>query len=125
MHLHHPFQNPPAEQPDFDARMNGPDGGLVNAWLAGLALRTQRPDLAGAAQAGELPVLPYRGGVDRPLKRKDKVGSLHYVAMWQALRGEDLALDTSAQPRLTCARHGVTVTYTANWKQWLSEEPEP
>ena len=114
------FAHPPALA-DFDQRVNGPDGGLINAWLAGIALRQRHPGLVAAAMAGELPVLPYRGGVERAIKARDKVGSLHYLAMWQGLRGEDLELKTDAEPVLTCVRTGVPVRYTGDVGQWFAE----
>lgn len=119
MHIHHRHDSPPQAEADFDARMNGPDGGIVNAWLAGRDLRGSRPDLAAAASAGQLPVLPYRGGVDRPIKRKDKLGSLLYVAMWQGLRSDDLNVDASKDVQLVCTRHGVPVTFTPDWQRLL------
>lgn len=116
--------NPPPVEQDYDIRMNGPDGGIVNAWLAGLSMRSRLPKLATAAEAGELPVLPYRGGVERALKTKSRVGSLLYVAMWQGLRGNDLDVDTSVEPVLTCARHGVTVRFTIQTAELLASEDE-
>lgn len=122
--IHQSATQPPPEVEDFDARMNGPDGGLVNAWLAGRALRAPQPGLAAAAVAGELPVLPYRGGVDRTIKSTKKLGSLLYVAMWQGLRGDDLAVDSAQEIRLRCARYDVEVTFTPDWSLFFGEGVE-
>lgn len=53
----------------------GPDRGLVN-WETGRALATQNPDLAARCKAGELPLLHWKGGVARQLKKKEKFGAL-------------------------------------------------
>lgn len=114
MRLQHQFANPPEEEADFDRRINGPDGGLINAWLAGIAMRRLDRTKAQAAEAGELVPLPYRGGVEKKLKVKTKPGSLLYLAMWRGLRGEGLDLETTQQYTLSCARHGVLVRFTPN-----------
>lgn len=72
----------------------------------------ENPALKTAALAGELPLLPWRGGVDRALKKKTKLGAMYYLAMWQGLRGEDLDVDTEREVILTCSRYGVTVRFT-------------
>lgn len=92
--------------------MEGPDKGLINAWLAGIEKRRELPDLAARARNGELPILPYRGGVEKAIKTRNKIGALHYVAMWQGLRGDDLRVDMNDEPTLVCQRTGVPVTYT-------------
>lgn len=115
--------NPPPIEQDYHRRMEGPDRGVINAWLAGLELRASSPQLVKAAKAGELPLLAYRGGVDRALKG-DKVGSLLYLAMWQGLRGENLDVDTSLEPVLTCAKHGVSVRFVHGTAQLLLEDVE-
>lgn len=57
--------------------------------------------------------LPWKGGVDAPLKSGRKFGTLFYLAMWRGLRGEDLDLDPiSTETTLTCTRFGVQVTFT-------------
>ena len=84
---------------------------LITAWEAGRAMATKQPSLAASALAGELPVLPYKGGVEKAIKGS-KVGTLFYLAMWQGLRGEDLSIDTDARPTAVCSRHGVTVHYS-------------
>ena len=59
-----------------------------------------------------MPVLGYKGGVEKILKKKEKIGALNYIAEWQALRGEDLNIDMDEEMVLTCTRTGVTVTFT-------------
>lgn len=97
--------------------MEGPDKGLINAWVTGLAKRSDSPDLAQKAEAGELPILPFRGGIEGAIKTKSKVGHLLYVAMWRGLRGDDLNIDTEAELSMTCTRTGVPVLYTMDFEK--------
>ena len=112
--------SPPAFEHDYDRRLKGPDHGLINAWLAGIRYAKEHPDVAARAQAGELPVLPYRGGVERTIKSRHKIGALHYLAMWHGLRHENLHLDTGAEPVMICQRTGVPVTFTLDIKKLFS-----
>ncbi|MDR2220830.1 MAG: hypothetical protein LBE24_09695 [Methylobacillus sp.] len=121
MLLRESFANPPPVSRDYNVRINGPDGGIINAWQAGIALRGSRADLVSAAQAGELPILPYRGGVDRAIKAGVKTGSLHYLAMWQGLRGDDLNIDTNNVPPLICSRYGITVHFTSDTRKLFDD----
>lgn len=112
--------NPPPVSEDYKQRNEGPDQGLINAWLAGLAIGRDTPEVAAKALAGELPILPFRGGIEEAIKAKNKVGSLLYLAMWQGLRGEDLAVDTESEPNMTCTRTGVTVRYTLSTSKLIA-----
>lgn len=116
--------NPPPVSEDYSIRINGPDKGLVNAWLVGLEKRQSDLELASKAQAGELPVLPFKGGVEKKIKTRSKMGSLWYVAAWHGLRGEDLALDTDQELQLICAKTLVSVTYTFNTSKLFSSAAE-
>lgn len=113
--------NPPAYEHDYDRRLKGPDQGLINAWIAGISYAKAYPEIAARAQAGELPALPYRGGVERAIKTRNKIGALQYVAMWQGLRNEDLQLDTDAEPVMTCQRTKVPVTFTLDIKKLFAQ----
>ena len=125
MLVRHSFDNPPPFEVDYAKRNDGPDRGLVNAWLSGIAMRKDKPILAQQAEAGELPVLAFRGGVAKALKtNKPKIGALLYVAMWTGLRGEDLHLDTEQEPSLQCTRHGVTVVYTHSISKLMAASQE-
>ncbi len=120
------FASPPPLEADFYQRNEGPDRGLINAWLAGIAMRQEQPAVAQRAMAGELPVLAFRGGVAKALKtRKPKLGALLYWAMWTGLRGEDLQVDTEDEPTLRCALHGVQVVYTHALHKLLEAPDEP
>lgn len=112
MHVHAQASAPPELPTEWACRWEGPDGGLIAAWRRGLEKRAESPDLVAAAMADELPVLAWRGGVEKPIKGH-KAGTLLYLATWHGLRGEDLDLDTESEIRRTCSRHGVTVIYSA------------
>lgn len=108
--------SPPDLQEDFELRINGPDKGLISAYLAGVAMAssTSPPPEVAAALRDELPVLPFKGGTDKTKKAKSKIGALQYLAMWHGLRGDDLALDTDEEPQRTCSKTGITVLFTLN-----------
>ena len=95
-------------------RWQGPDQGLIACWERGREKAAESEALASAARHGELVVLPWKGGVDRPTKLGSKYGSLFYLAMWQGLRGEPLDIDTDKDVAITCSRTRMVVTYTAD-----------
>ena len=80
----------------------GPDSGLIKNWEIGRKLAIQNPDLAAQTRAGELPPLNWKGGSDRTLVKREKFGSLRYLAQWQGLRGEDLSIDMDAEVTFKC-----------------------
>ncbi|QOQ81137.1 hypothetical protein INP81_17540 [Comamonas thiooxydans] len=116
--------HPPPFQNDFELRLNGPDRGLINAWQAGLNLRVNNSELVEKALAGELPPLPFKGGIERKIQAQNKVGSLWYVAMWQGLRGEDLHIDTEQHIQLVCSKTRVPVIYTLDTATLFSKTAE-
>lgn len=111
MHIHASVDAPPAVGDDWADRWQGPDQGAIVSWLRGIEKAAESPELAHAAARGELPILPWRGGVERPLKGQEKIGSILYLAMWQRLRGEPLDLQVGRDETRTCTRTGVTVRY--------------
>jgi hypothetical protein len=117
------FENPPQLPADFNACWNGPDCGLLAAWLRGIEKRKESPALAALCQLGELPLLAWKGGVDKAVKGT-KTGSLLYLATWQALRGEDLNIDTGSEPVLQCSKTGTTVAFTLDTKKLLKEQAD-
>jgi hypothetical protein len=68
--------------------------------------------VAKQASAGQLVVLPWKGGVEREIKLKQKYGSLRYFAMWLGLRGEDLNVDISQEVIRICSVSNMTVIFT-------------
>lgn len=102
-------------------RWEGPDQGLIACWERGHEKAAESETLASAARRGELVVLPWKGGVDRPTKLGAKYGSLFYLAMWQGLRGEPLDIDTDKDIAITCSRTGMVVTYTADASKYSQQ----
>lgn len=88
------------------------DKGLIKNYEVGIKLAKKHPELSIKAKNGELPSLGYKGGFDKQLKLKTKYGALNYLAQWQALRGEDLNIDTSKEIILTCTKTDIAVTFT-------------
>lgn len=105
----------PIELPQgWDDRWEGPDDGLIATYVRGTEIGADNASLRASALAGELPVLPWAGGLASRIKSKTKMGSLHYLAMWQGIRGESLNIETSEQTKLTCTKFGITVTFTGD-----------
>lgn len=102
----------------WEERWNDIDRGLILAWEVGRQFSARDLELAAKASAGQLVGLPWKGGIDKELKKKKKYGTLLYLAAWQGLRGEDLDIDTDQEPELTCTATGMSVTYTADSKKY-------
>ena len=60
----------------------------------------------------------WKGGVDKKTKKKEKYGTLFYLAQWQGLRGEVLDIDLSQETELICSKTGMKVIYTADVKKY-------
>ncbi|NUT89244.1 hypothetical protein HNO91_22670 [Pseudomonas corrugata] len=101
----------------------GQDKGLIKCWEIGRDRATKFPELAQRCQAGELPVLGWKGGVNRSLKKNEKFGCLKYLAQWQGLRGEDLDIDLSQERTLTCTSTKMIVTFTPDRAKYVNQEP--
>jgi DNA polymerase III epsilon subunit-like protein len=99
---------------DFDERWRGPDNGLITCWEVGRRKSLESPELADRAKNGELPVLGWKGGVEKEIQKKEKYGSLNYLAQWQGLRGEDLNIDPAVEVEIVCSKTGMKVIYTAD-----------
>jgi len=101
----------------YAERWGTPEASVITAWEQGRVLAIERPALAKAALAGQLPMLPFKGGLSEPLKHT-KYGCMEYLAMWQGLRGEDLEIDLGRDAAITCAAHGSTVTFTPDFTKY-------
>lgn len=106
------FTEPDRENLTWEEKWRQEDRGLIKNYEVGRALSKTDSDLAEKAKKGELPVLCYKGGVEKTLKKKEKIGALNYLAMWQALRGEDLDIDMENEVIIVCAKTKVAVTFT-------------
>lgn len=99
----------------------GPDSGLIKNWEIGRKLAIQKPDLASRTLAGELPPLNWKGGSDRTLVKREKFGSLRYLAQWQGLRGEDLSIALDSEVTIKCVKTQMIVTFTPDIRKILNE----
>ncbi len=103
---------------NFDERWKSEDGGLITCWERGREKRHEDPELATKADDGQLVVLPWKGGVEKAIKAKQKYGTYYYLAMWQGLRGEDLNIETSQEVTLQCTRTGMDVVFTSDQSKY-------
>jgi hypothetical protein len=100
------------------------DQGLIKCWEVGRQRAARFPEQAQRCVAGELPVLGWKGGVSRSLKKNEKYGSLKYLAQWQGLRGEDLDIDLAEERSLTCTRTKMKVTFTPERAKYFNQVAE-
>lgn len=121
MHIRRNFTEPHRGDLPWAERWEGADGGLIACWERGREKRKEDPELALRASAGELVVLPWRGGVEKAIKG-EKYGTLNYLAMYQGIRGESLDIDTSVEVVRQCAKTRVVVTYTYDTSKFASVE---
>lgn len=91
---------------------HGADNGLIACWERGREKSLENPESAVNARCGQLVPLPWKGGIEKAIKTKSKVGTLQYLAMWQGLRGDALDIDTTDEPTLQCSKFKVHVTFT-------------
>ncbi|MDG4555294.1 MAG: hypothetical protein P9E24_13785 [Candidatus Competibacter sp.] len=112
------FNEPKRDGLSWDERWKGNDRGLIACWEVGREIREKEPEIARRAENGELPVLGWKGGVENKTKKGEKYGTLFYLAQWQGLRGEDLDIDLSQEPELTCSKTGMRVIYTGDLKKY-------
>jgi len=100
----------------WDKRWKGHDKGLITCWEVGRELAQKKPELAERARNNELPILGWKGGVNKKVSTK-KYGSLNYLAQWQGLRGDDLNIDISQEYKLICSKTNMLVIYTNETKK--------
>ncbi|MEX3777259.1 hypothetical protein [Pseudomonas sp. MYb118] len=120
-HIHRSIDTPLRSGLNRSQLWEGPDKGLIKCWEIGRQRAERFPELAQQCLAGELPVLGWKGGVSRSLKKLEKYGSLKYLAQWQGLRGEDLQVDLAAERALTCSRTGMVVTFTPERAKYFNQ----
>jgi len=106
------FSEPDRENLTWEETWKQEDKGLIKNYEVGRALGIKNPELVEKAKKGELPVLGYKGGVEKALIKKEKIGALNYIAKWQALRGENLDIDLDKEIVLTCTKTDMIVTFT-------------
>lgn len=124
MKIYCSIENAPSLDTPFEQRWEGPDEGLITAWASGLAMINTHPKVATAALRGELPVLAFKGGLEKSIEAKAKLGALHYLAMWQGLRNEPLDIDTDASNQRVCTKTNVLVEFTMDTRRLLATEAD-
>lgn len=118
MHIKRGLDAPARESATWEDRWAGPDCGLIACWERGLEKRREDPELATRAVAGELVILPWKGGVEKAIKGA-KYGSYQYLAMLQGLRGEPLDIDTAVEVSRVCSRTQMQVVYTGDMSKYV------
>lgn len=122
--VHRSIQTPIRPALTWQETWQGPDNGLIRCWEIGRELALRSPETAERCRNGELPVLGWKGGSDRALKKNEKFGSLKYLAQWQGLRGDDLRVDLEAEVTLTCSKTGMVVTFTPEGSKYYNSVVE-
>lgn len=122
--IHRPIDSPLRTGLTRDELWEAADKGLIKCWEIGRQRATRFPDLAQRCCADELPVLGWKGGISRSLKKNEKYGSLKYLAQWQGLRGEDLDIDLGAERVMTCSRTKMVVTFTPDRSKYFNQVAE-
>lgn len=112
MNIHRSITEPSRLAANWEEKWNGSDQGLIACWERGRKKASEDPIVASQARAGKLVLLPWKGGVDKAIKLKQKYGSLNYLAMWQGLRGDDLNINTEEETVVTCAATKMVVVFT-------------
>ncbi|MCU1752907.1 hypothetical protein [Pseudomonas sp. 6D_7.1_Bac1] len=115
---------PPRSGLTRDQLWEAEDKGLIKCWEIGRERAAKFPGIAERCLAGELPVLGWKGGVSRSLKKRDKFGSLKYLAQWQGLRGEDLDIDLTQERVMTCSSTNMVVTFTPDSSKYFNQPAE-
>lgn len=112
MRIHRSITEPIRSGCTWDELWKAEDNGLIACWERGRQKSLEDPPLAEQAAIGHLVILPWKGGVEKAIKKKQKFGTLYYLAMWQGLRGEDLNIDTTQETALNCTATGMSVVFT-------------
>lgn len=120
IYLYRSINEPIRQGLSWDEIWKGHDRGLVNCWEVGRGLSKSDPGLAEKARNNELPVLGWKGGVEKSLKNKEKYGTLHYLAEWQGLRGEDLNINTGQEVVHVCTKTNMRVTFTSDSNKYCN-----
>ena len=118
-HIYRSHSEPIRQRLSFERQWRGSDEGLIKCWEVGRELAEKKSTLANRAKNGELPILPWKGGVEKKIKKKEKYAPLKYLAEWQGLRGDDLDIDLSEERRITCSKTGMQVIYTNDATKYI------
>lgn len=117
MRIRRSIAEPVRQGGTWKERWEGSDAGLIASWEAGRELADRDPDLFSRANLGQLPILPWRGGVEKLIKGP-KFGTYFYLAMLQGLRRQDLDIDIATEIMHVCSATGMAVTFTYDSKKY-------
>lgn len=106
-----------------DEYWSGVDKGLIKCWEVGREIGQRNPALKAQCEAGELPILGWKGGISSVDRKIKKFGSLKYLAQWQGIRGENLSMDRSVEISIVCSKTGSTVIFTSSREKYLRITP--
>lgn len=113
-------KEPIREDLPWEGRWKGDEKVLITCWEVGRELSKKNPKLAERTCNGELPVLDWKGGVEKKLQGK-KHGTFSYLAQWQGLRGEDLDIDSTQDTEITCSKTGMKIIFTNDENKYCNE----
>lgn len=119
-HLYRSITCPIREDLSWSEMWEGQDKGLICCWERGRQKRIEEPEITARAEKGELVILAWKGGVEKKIKGKEKMGTLKYLATWQGLRGEDLNIALEDECAHICTRTRQKVIFSSK----LPEEEE-
>lgn len=114
MKIHRSIRAPIRQGLKWEERWRDEDQGVIACWERGREKSREDPALAAQALEGQLVILPWKGGVEKAIKKKEKFGTLHYLAMWQGLCGKDLDINLTEEVMHTCTATGMAVVFTSN-----------
>jgi hypothetical protein len=112
MKIHRSISQPLRTNATWEELWSGGDQGLIACWERGREKSLEDTALALQASKGQLVVLPWKGGVEKAIKMKQKYGTLRYFAMFQGLRNEDLDVDLTQEIVRICSVTNMTVVFT-------------
>ena len=112
--IYRSYWEPKREGLSWNDRWKSDDQGLISCWEVGRELSKKEPALAERAKNGELPVLGWKGGIEKQIKKMEKYGTLFYLAQWQGLRGENLDMDLLEEREIICSKTGMKVIFTGD-----------
>lgn len=105
--------NPIRQELSWSEKWDGEDKGLIWCWERGRQMSRQQPEIAASALRGELPILAWKGGVEKKLQIEKKPGCLNYLATWQGLRNDDLDVAFDEEIVIVCSKTGQAVAFVA------------
>lgn len=114
MHIFRSISEPIRSGLDWDTLWKSKDLGLVACWERGREKALTDTVLAAKVTAGQLPVLPWKGGFKEATKLGWRYGTFNYLAMWQGMKGEDLNIHTDLDVTMVCAATGMKTVFTSD-----------